>query len=204
MEGVGWRIKPRNILNGYLMTNFIFTQTKLKGLYLIAPKPKTDGRGYFERLYCIEEFKELGLQKPISNINRSFTKQKGTIRGLHFQYPPFQEIKIIICLKGSVYDVSVDIRKDSPTFLQWHGETLTEKSEKMIIVPKGFAHGFQTLEDNVDFMYFNTSPYSKENESGLNYNDPALNISWPLKTTEISDKDKNHRFISTDFKGIDL
>ena len=186
------------------MINFNYISTKLQGLYLISPKPKTDGRGYFERLYCIEEFKELGLQKPISNINRSFTKQKGTIRGLHFQYPPFQEIKIIICLKGSVYDVAVDIRKDSPTFLQWQGEILSEKTEKMIIVPEGFAHGFQTLEDNVEFMYFNTSSYSRENESGLNYGDPLLNISWPFEATEVSEKDKNHKFISSDFKGVEL
>jgi dTDP-4-dehydrorhamnose 3,5-epimerase len=186
------------------MINFAFKQTILQGLYLINLKPKTDDRGYFERVYCIEEFKELMPQKQINNINRSFTKQKGTIRGLHFQYPPFQEIKIIICLKGSVYDVAVDIRKNSPTFLQWHGETLSEKSEKMLIVPEGFAHGFQTLEDNVEFMYFNTSPYSKENESGLNYNDPSLNISWPLEVTEISEKDKNHKFISPNFKGVEL
>ena len=186
------------------MVNFTFIKAKLQGLYLIYLKPKTDDRGYFERLYCIEEFKELELQKPISNINRSFTKQKGTVRGLHFQYPPFQEIKIIMCLKGSVYDVAVDIRKDSPTFLQWHGETLSEKSEKMIIVPEGFAHGFQALEDNVEVMYFNTSSYSKENESGLNYSDPLLNISWPFEVAAVSEKDKNHKFISSDFKGMEL
>ena len=186
------------------MINFAFKQTRLQGLYLITPKPKIDNRGYFERLFCTDEFKELGLNKPIVNINHSFSKQKGIIRGLHFQYPPFQETKIIICLKGSVYDVAIDIKKDSPTFLQWHGEILDGKLKQMFLIPEGFAHGFQTLEDNVELLYLHTNFYNREYESGLNFMDPFLNISWPLEVTEISEKDKNHKFISPDFKGVEL
>ena len=186
------------------MTNFTYTQTKLPGLYIINLKPKVDDRGYFERIYCSEEFKELGLKKQINNINCSFTKKKGTIRGLHFQYPPFQETKIIICLKGSVYDVAIDIKKDSPTFLQWHGEILDGKLKQMFLIPEGFAHGFQTLEDNIELLYLHTNFYNREYEYGLNFIDPFLNISWPLEVTEISEKDKNHKFISPNFKGVEL
>jgi len=186
------------------MMNFKFTQTKLQGLYVINPKPKKDDRGYFKRLYCIEEFKELGIDKPIKNINSSFTKQKGTIRGLHFQYPPFQEVKIIMSLKGSIYDVAVDIRKNSPTFLQWHSEILDDKSRKIFLIPEGFAHGFQTMENNVEILYLHTNFYSKEYESGINYKDQTLNIKWPLNVTMVSERDKNHNFISLDFKGVDL
>lgn len=186
------------------MVNFTYEQTKLKGLYIINLKPKTDDRGYFERVYCVEEFKELGLKKTINNINRSFTKKKGTIRGLHFQYPPFQETKIIICLKGSVYDVAVDIRKNSPTFLQWQGEILDGKLKQMFLIPEGFAHGFQTLENDVELLYLHTNFYSKEYESALNIRDPLLNISWPSEVTEISEKDSSNKFISTEFKGIEL
>lgn len=184
------------------MVNFNYTATKLQGLYLITPKPKTDDRGYFERLFCTDEFKELGLNKPIVNINHSYSKQKGTIRGMHFQYPPSQEIKIIICLRGSVYDVAIDIRKNSPTFLQWHSEILNNELKQMFLIPEGFAHGFQTLEDNVELLYLHTNFYSREYESGLNFQDPLINIQWPLEVAEISEKDKSHKFISTDFKGV--
>ncbi len=184
------------------MVNFTFIKTKLQGLYLIAPKPKVDNRGYFERLFCTEEFKEVGLNKPIVNINHSFSKQKGTVRGFHFQYSPFQEVKIIICLKGSIYDVAVDIRTNSPTFLQWHGEILDGESKKMFLLPEGFAHGFQTIENDVELLYLHTNFYNKEHESGLNYMDPILNIKLPLNATQVSERDKNHKFISPDFKGV--
>lgn len=186
------------------MINFNYISTKLQGLYLIVPKSKIDNRGYFERLFCTEEFKEVGLNRPIVNINHSFSKQKGTIRGMHFQYPPSQEIKMITCLKGSIYDVALDIRKNSSTFLQWQGEILDGDSRKIFMIPEGFAHGFQTLEDNVELLYIHTNFYNKEHESGLNYNDPILNINWPLKVTKISDKDKNYKFITTNFKGVEL
>ncbi len=186
------------------MDNFTYSSTKLQGLYSIYPKSKVDNRGYFERLFCVDEFKELGLNKPIVNINHSLTKQKGTVRGLHFQYPPFQEIKIIICLKGSVYDAAVDIRADSPTFLQWHGEILNEDMRNMLLIPEGFAHGFQTLEENIELLYLHTNFYNKDCESGLNYRDPLLNISWPLSITEVSEKDINHNFLSNEFRGIKI
>ena len=186
------------------MKNFKYLQTKLQGLYLITPKPKTDNRGYFERLFCTDEFKELGLNKPIVNINHSYSKYKGTIRGLHFQYPPFQETKIIICLKGSIYDVAIDIRKNSPTFLQWQGEILDGTLKQMFLISEGFAHGFQALENDVELLYLHTNFYSKEHESALNIQDPLLNISWPLEVTEITEKDITNKFISAEFKGIEL
>ena len=186
------------------MVNFTVKETKLQGLYLITPISKEDNRGHFERLFCVKEFKELGLDKPIININHSFSKKKGTVRGLHFQYPPFQEVKLIICLKGSIYDIAVDIRANSCTFLQWQAEILDGDSRKIFMIPEGFAHGFQTLEDNVELLYIHTNFYNKEKESGLNHNDPILNINWPLKVTKISDKDKNYKFITTNFKGVEL
>jgi len=163
----------------------------MNGLYIIEPELKTDERGYFARIFCKKEFTKIGFNFEIVQINRSFNKKKGTIRGLHFQTPPKAEDKIISCVKGAIYDVAIDLRKDSPTFGQWVAEKLTEDNKKMFLIPKGFAHGFQTLTDNTEILYFMSEFYSPEYESGVRWNDPFFNIKWPLKPTLISRKDKN-------------
>ena len=181
-----------------------FRETRLKGLFIIEPEPYCDSRGYFGRIYCKNELKKIDHQKEILQINRSLTKIKGTIRGMHFQYPPMTEIKIISCISGSIFDVAIDLRQDSATFLKWHGEILNNEKMNALYVPEGFAHGFQTLEDNCELLYFHSEIYSLQCEGSIRYDDPVININWPLEATYISEKDKNISFITQDFKGISL
>ena len=123
------------------------------------------------------------------------TKQKGTIRGMHFQNPPHAEMKIVRCVKGSIFDVAVDLRKDSPTLLRWHGEILSADNMKALVIPEGCAHGFQSLEDDVELVYISTSPYCKEAEGGIRFDDPKVQIQWPLPVTVISEKDRYLKYI---------
>jgi dTDP-4-dehydrorhamnose 3,5-epimerase len=177
--------------------------TSINDLYIIGSNPIYDDRGYFERLFCEEELRPI-LKKPIKQINHSLTKNKGSIRGMHYQIPPAAETKIIKCIKGSIYDVAVDLRKDSPTFLKWHGEIISEGNSKMFLIPEGFAHGFQTLDDNIEVIYFTTEYYSVENERGARFNDPLINIKWPLKFSESSERDKNFPFLGKNFNGLNI
>lgn len=186
------------------MSRFTFTPTPLEGVHIIEPKPIKDDRGYFERYFCTQDFAEIGLQKPIVQINHSYTKGIGSIRGLHYQTTPYCETKIVRCLKGSIYDVAVDIRKDSPTFLQYFGIELSEENGKYLYIPEGFAHGFQTLSNEAEILYLVTAPFNPQADSGLNALDPTLAISWPHPLGQISSKDKNSPFIIADFKGIQI
>ncbi|MDR3000508.1 MAG: dTDP-4-dehydrorhamnose 3,5-epimerase [Fibromonadaceae bacterium] len=177
-------------------------QTKIEGVSIIHSEPFKDERGFFNRIFCQ---KELELIRPgivIAQINHSMTKTKGTIRGMHFQNPPHAEMKIIRCVKGSIFDVAVDLRKDSPTFLQWHGEILSAENMKALVVPEGCAHGFQSLEDDIEMIYFHTQFYSKQSEGAIRYDEPMLNIQWPLKPTIISERDAAYPFLTNNYKGI--
>ncbi|GAB3012361.1 dTDP-4-dehydrorhamnose 3,5-epimerase [Niabella terrae] len=169
-----------------------FIATPLPGSYLIQLAPIGDSRGWFMRSYCAREFEQIGHQKEWVQMNHSFTALKGTIRGMHFQLPPHREIKTVRCIAGSVFDVIVDMREDSPVYLQWFGAELSAVNKKMIYIPEGFAHGFQSLTDNAELLYQHTAYYQPEFESGLLYNDPKLNIEWPMAVTEISDRDQQH------------
>ncbi|RLC10183.1 MAG: dTDP-4-dehydrorhamnose 3,5-epimerase [Deltaproteobacteria bacterium] len=180
-----------------------FYQTPLDA-YVIEPDPFADHRGKFSRIFCRKELEQIGFQKEIVQINHSMTVQKGAVRGMHFQKPPKAEIKFVRCIRGAVFDVVTDLRHDSPTMLQWHGEVLSAENMKMMVVPEGFAHGFQTIEENSEIIYFVTETYSPEYEGGIRYNDPVINISWPLEITDISEKDQNHPLLSQDFKGINV
>ena len=181
-----------------------FIETPLSGAYVIELEPFRDERGLFARTFCKREFAQINHNKEFVQFNHSQTAQKGTLRGMHYQIPPSAEIKLIRCIRGSVFDVIIDIRENSPTFLKYFGVTLSENNMKMIYVPEGFAHGFQTLEDNAQMIYYHTNYYTPENERGLNYKDPALKIDWPLTPLNITPKDKKHSFIDTNFKGIKL
>ncbi|MFX1308512.1 MAG: dTDP-4-dehydrorhamnose 3,5-epimerase [Promethearchaeota archaeon] len=181
-----------------------FFKTKIEGLYVIEPEPFEDDRGKFYRVFCKNELEEINHTKEIVNINFSLTKKKGTIRGMHFQYPPKAEIKIIKCISGSAYDVAIDLRKNSPSFLQWHSEVLSDKNMKLLYIPEGFAHGFQTLEKDSTICYFVTEFYYPEYEGGIVYNDPKINVKWPLEVTNISDKDREIKQLDDDFRGIEL
>ena len=183
---------------------FHFHPTSLEGLYVVERMPIKDQRGFFCRFFCAEEFKEAGFNKCIAQINHSLTIKKGAVRGLHFQYPPHAEAKIVSCLQGEIFDVAVDIRKGSPTFLRWHGEILSAENMKMMYIPEGFAHGFQTLKENCELLYLHTEFYSPEYEGGVRYNDPLIDISWPLEVRDVSERDKRHPLLGENFTGIEF
>ena len=184
------------------MSRFNCFATPLSGLKVMQRKPTQDVRGFLSRFFCAEEFKEFGFNKPISQINHTLTRQKGAVRGLHYQQPPHAEIKLVSCLKGEVFDVAVDLRKNSPTFLQWHGELLSESNQRSLLIPEGFAHGFQTLTENCELIYLHSAPYVKDAEAALNVTDPKIGIVWPLNITELSERDRLHPMITLDFEGI--
>lgn len=176
----------------------------LSGAALIETEPIADHRGVFARFFCEKELSELIGDRHFVNVNFSRTLKKGAIRGLHFQRPPQAEMKFVRCIRGAVYDVIVDIRRDSPTFLKWFGIELSADNMKMLCVPEGFAHGFQVLEESSEMLYLHSEFYSKEHEGALNYSDPVLAILWPLEITDISERDRNHKTIGDDFQGVIL
>lgn len=173
----------------------IFTQLPLEGLCLISTEPFTDHRGSFARLFCRREFREIGLEKPLAQINLSQTIRKGTVRGLHMQQAPHAEVKVVRCIRGAVFDVAVDMRRTSPTYLKWHGEILSPENGNALYVPEGFAHGFQALEPHSDLMYFVSEYYAADAEAGCRYDDPAFGIEWPLDVENVSEKDLACPFI---------
>jgi dTDP-4-dehydrorhamnose 3,5-epimerase len=169
-----------------------FTPAPLKGAWLIGLEKLSDERGFFARLFCSGEFAAHGLESQFVQINDSFSREKGTLRGLHYQLPPAAETKVVRCVRGAVFDVIVDIRPASPTFKAWFGTILSEENRQMLYVPKGFAHGFLSLDHETELIYLVSTPYSKELERGIRWDDPAFNIRWPEAPALISDKDRRH------------
>lgn len=184
------------------MVRLEFLDTPLAGLMIIQRKPIEDTRGFLSRLYSAEEFTNVGISKPICQVNHTLTLLKGAVRGLHYQKPPYSETKMVNCLRGEIFDIAVDLRQDSSTFLQWYGEKLSAQNNRGLLIPEGFAHGFQALSENCELIYFHTAPYVHEAEAGLNVMDPALGINWPLAITEISDRDRSHPMVSRNFQGV--
>lgn len=181
-----------------------FIEATLAGAYAIELEPFMEERGLFARTFCQKEFATIGFHKQIVQINHSVTKQKGTIRGMHYQRPPVSEIKIIRCVQGKIFDVMVDLRANSLTFMQWHGMELSKDNLRMAYIPVGFAHGFQTLTDNAELIYHHSAFYSPEYEHGLRFDDPALAIKWPLPLGVISPKDQSYPLTNKNFKGIKI
>ncbi len=175
---------------------------KLKGLQVITRQPIVDARGWFERVYCFDTFAQLGIDKTIAQINRSFTVQKGSVRGMHFQTASFAETKFVSCLRGEVFDVAVDLRADSPTFLQWHGEVLSQNNHRSLLIPEGFAHGFQTLSAECEMLYLHTQKFDPTSSSGINPLDTKLAIHWPLPITEMSEGDRHRPMMLPTFEGF--
>jgi len=176
--------------------------TKIKDLLIVDTNTLQDERGSFARLFCLNSFSLPLKDKRITQINSSITKKTGTIRGLHFQNSPALETKFVRCIKGKVFDVVVDLRASSETFLQWIGFELSEENRKMLVIPEGCAHGFQTLENDSEMLYFHTEFYSPEHEGGILFDDPAVGIDWPLTCSHISNRDLNLKRIDKDYKGI--
>ena len=175
----------------------IFTETILPGVYLIDIQPIGDARGFFSRFWCSKEFEAQGLSFDVAQINLSHSAQSGTLRGLHYQREPHAEAKVVACTRGRVFDVAVDLRPDSPTYLQWFGTELDSDTRQMLYIPKGFAHGYQTLENDTGLLYLVSEFYTPEAESGLRYDDPEIRIRWPQPVTSISDKDRNWELLSS-------
>lgn len=181
-----------------------FNETILKGSYVIDLEPFNDDRGWFTRTFCKDEFGKIGHSKEWLQLNHSYTKEPGLLRGMHYQLPPFTEIKLVRCIAGKVFDVIVDIRKDSQTFLQWFGTELSAENKKMMYIPEGFAHGFQTLTNGCELIYHHTAMYTPGSEGGVKFDDAMLNIHWPLAVTAMSERDKAYNYLTKDFKGIQI
>jgi dTDP-4-dehydrorhamnose 3,5-epimerase len=181
-----------------------FISTGLKGSYVIDIIPFQDERGWFVRTFCKNEFAQIGHTKEWVQINHSFTNEKETIRGMHFQNPPFSEIKLIRCIAGKVFDVIVDLRKNSATFLKWFGVELSAENKKMIYIPEGFAHGFQTLTNDCQLIYHHSEYYKPNIEGGIKYDDKLVGIKWPLPARNISERDNNHPLLDNNFIGLNI
>ncbi len=182
-----------------------FHPLEIDGAYLIEFTPHGDDRGSFTRVFCADTISQnTGFKSPLKNVNHSITTSKGSIRGLRYQIAPALEAKIIRCLKGSAYDVFVDLRQDSKTFMQVVTNEFSGDDNKAVFIPEGCAHGFQTLSNNTEIMYMTSVNYNKECERTVNYSDPLLNINFPLEVSDISEHDKNIPFLDKDFKGIKI
>ena len=166
-----------------------FTETPLKGSFVIDLEKREDARGFFARAWCQKEFEEHGIYRLPVQANMSFNKKAGTIRGMHYQAAPHQESKLIRCVNGSIYDVIIDLRKNSPTYKQWFGIELNAENRTMLFVPEDFAHGFVALKDNSEIMYQVSAVYNFESERIIRYNDPAFKIQWPIEVSVVSEKD---------------
>lgn len=184
------------------MASFVATSTPLPGLMVVQRKRLEDLRGFFSRLFCADELSAIGFALPIAQINQTLTRKRGAVRGLHFQHPPHAEDKFVSCLRGKIFDVAVDLRRGSQSFLKWHAETLSAENGRSLFIPQGFAHGFQALTDDCELLYLHSKPYAAKSEDALNVNDPALDIAWPLAFTDISERDLGHPPIPPNFNGI--
>jgi dTDP-4-dehydrorhamnose 3,5-epimerase len=179
-------------------------KTPIPGLMLVESIPQTDERGFFSRLYCQDELVELVGSRQIVQINQSCTRTVGAVRGLHYQQAPHAEMKLVRCIRGRVWDVAVDLRAGSSTFLKWHAEELSAENAHMMVIPEGFAHGFQVLEQDSELVYLHTALYAPSSEAGVHPTDPALSIAWPLAPQELSDRDRSLPLLSSNFTGLAL
>ena len=170
----------------------IFTQTPISGAYLIEPEKHGDGRGFFARVFCTNEFRQHGLSTNFVQVNNSLSASQGTLRGMHYQLAPKAETKLVRCIRGALYDVILDLRQDSPTFGKSFGVELTAENRRMLYVPKGFAHGILTLVDDTEAFYFTDEFYAPEMERGIRWDEPMFAIDWPIEPLVISDKDRGH------------
>jgi len=178
--------------------------TPIEGVMVARTSRISDHRGAFARLFCERELKSVLGDRHIVQINYSCTSQVGSVRGMHFQYAPHAEMKMVRCLKGRVWDVAVDLRRNSPTFLRWHAVELSVENEDMMVIPEGCAHGFQVLEAESELLYLHTEAYSPSAEGGLRHDDPRLAINWPIGVADLSNRDRVHPLLSGNFCGVEI
>jgi dTDP-4-dehydrorhamnose 3,5-epimerase len=176
--------------------------TPIAGLMRVRRSRLGDERGFLARIFCADELRDAGWKAPVAQINHTRTAERGSVRGLHFQRPPRAEKKLVQCLRGEVFDVAVDLRRGSPTFLQWHGERLSGDNGVALLIPEGFAHGLQTLAGDVDMLYCHSVAYAAESEGGVHPRDPRLAIAWPLPIALLSPRDDAHAWLGDDYEGI--
>lgn len=181
---------------------FDIVETALTGLYQIQRKPRGDDRGWLERIYCTTDLAQVLGSRAIMQVNRSLTRAKATVRGMHYQIPPSAEAKLVSCLRGEIFDVAVDLRRDSSTFLQWHGEMLSAQNRRSLFVPEGFAHGFQAIADDCEVLYLSTAAYDPAAERGIYPLEPQVGIAWPLEVENLSERDAGHPALAPGFDGI--
>lgn len=179
-------------------------ETPISGLVIAETTPFRDARGAFARFFCDKELTAAIGGRHIAQINHSLTCSIGAVRGMHFQQAPHAEMKMVRCIKGRVWDVAVDLRQGSPTFLQWHAQELAPDNASMLIIPEGCAHGFQVLEAESELLYLHTAPYTPSAEDGIRHDDPAIKIDWPLPISDLSERDQQHPLITKEFQGLIL
>ncbi|PPD15471.1 MAG: dTDP-4-dehydrorhamnose 3,5-epimerase [Methylobacterium sp.] len=186
------------------MSALLVSPLPLAGLMAVERAKRGDARGFLARLFCAETLHAAGWTKPIAAINHTYSALKGTLRGMHFQHPPHAEMKLVTCIRGEIRDVALDLRAGSPSFKRWHAETLSAENGRAMLIPEGFAHGFQALTDDVEILYCHSASYAPEAEGAVNAFDPAFGITWPLPVSVMSDRDKGHAMIDDSFRGIVL
>jgi dTDP-4-dehydrorhamnose 3,5-epimerase len=187
-----------------MTSRFHASLTPLAGLIVLERLKLGDARGYLSRMFCAEELLDFGWYGPVAQVNETATRAKGTLRGMHYQKPPFAEMKLVTCTRGSVFDVVVDVRRGSPTFLQHIWIELSEENARSLLIPQGFAHGFQSLTDDVRLLYVHSAPHNGQAEAGLDATDPVLGIEWPLPMTLRSERDMAFHRLSPEFEGVSL
>jgi dTDP-4-dehydrorhamnose 3,5-epimerase len=184
------------------MDNLSVKELPLAGLMLIERARIVDSRGSLSRLFCADALAVGGWHKPVSQINLTHTVSRGSIRGLHYQNPPYAEMKMVTCVRGEVWDVAVDLRANSSTFMQWHAQTLSAENGVSLLIPEGYAHGFQSMTDDAEIVYLHSAPYAPASAAALRFDDPAIGIRWPQPVTEISARDQTHPLLPPAFKGM--
>lgn len=186
------------------MSRLDVINTPISDLVVVKRHQLGDSRGDFSRLFCAEELRVAGWNVPIAQINHTITRKRGTVRGMHYQHPPHAEMKLVMCLRGIIWDVAVDLRAASPNYLKWHAEELSATNNRAMLIPQGFAHGFQTLSEDCELIYLHSAAYAPHAEAGLNPKDGILAISWPIAINEVSTKDLQHAMLDQAFKGVVL
>lgn len=186
------------------MSRFRIVDTPMAGLKIVERSKQSDERGFLARLFCAEELAAAGWSKPIAQVNQTLTRRQGAVRGLHFQFPPHAEMKLVSCIRGEVWDVAVDIRRGSPTFLRWFGTRLSAENGHALLIPEGFAHGFQALASDSELIYFHNCVWHAASEGAVHPQEPRVDVKWPHAIAEMSARDKAHPMLSSAFEGISL
>ena len=184
------------------MSRFTITDTTLPGLKRVERHPLADARGFLARLFCAEELAAAGWHAPVAQINQTYTAKRATVRGMHYQMATHVEMKLVTCLRGKIWDVAVDLRAGSPKFLQWHAEELSAENHRALLIPAGFAHGFQTLSEDCELLYLHSAAYAAQAEAGLQPTDPRLAIDWPHPIADLSQRDAGHPLLNAQFEGL--